>query len=169
MEPKLLNANLKMECTNEKAVDTDGVSREVYSAFWEDFLEQCEGEDERVPRLRPDYSEKAWQALGRVWLKGYLDYKIIPIRLSPAFVVACCQGLGSVDEELLMMSFARFVSENECASLEKAQGNIDETVEEDLLDVFSRLGSHRLPIRQYAGYHFNNGTQSSSSRAKVHN
>ena len=148
MEPKVLNAKVKMEFTNEKAVDSDGVSREVYSAFWEHFLEQCEGEDERVPRLRPDYSEKAWQALGRVWLKGYLDHKIIPIRLSPAFVLACCQGLGSVDEELLMMSFARFLSENERASLEKAlQGNIDETVEEDLLDVFSRMGSHCLPSK----------------------
>ncbi|KAG7509632.1 DNA polymerase epsilon catalytic subunit A [Solea senegalensis] len=146
MEPKLLNANLKMEFTNAKAVDSDGVSREVYSTFWEHFLEQCEGEDERVPRLRPDYSEKAWQALGRVWLKGYLDLKIIPIRLSPVFVLACCQGLGSVDEELLMMSFARFLSENERASLEKAlQGNIDETVEDDLLDIFSRMGSHCLP------------------------
>ncbi len=38
-----------------------------------------------------------------------------------------------MDEELLMMSFARFLSENERASLEKAlQGNIDEAVEEDL-------------------------------------
>ncbi|XP_049909959.1 uncharacterized protein LOC126396158 [Epinephelus moara] len=141
MEPKLLNANLKFEFTNEKAMDSDGVSRQAYSTFWEHFLEQCEGEDDRVPRLRPDYSEKKWQALGRVWLKRYLDHKIIPIRLSPAFVLACCQGVSSVDEELLMMSCARFLSENECASLEKAlQGNIDENVEEDLLDVFSRMG-----------------------------
>jgi len=140
-----------MEFTNEKAVDSDDVSREVYSAFWEHFwehfLEQCEGEDERAPRLQPDYSEKTWQALGRVWLKGYLDHKIIPIRLSTAFLVACCQGLGSVDEELLL-SFARFLSENECAVLEKAlQRNIDETVEEDFLDVFSRMGSHCLPSK----------------------
>ncbi len=27
-------------------MDNDGVSKEVYSAFWEHFLEQCEGEDE---------------------------------------------------------------------------------------------------------------------------
>ncbi|XP_061755685.1 uncharacterized protein LOC133552492 [Nerophis ophidion] len=146
MDPKVLNARLRMEFTNEKAMDSDGVSREAYSAFWDHFLDQCEGEDERVPRLRPDYSEKKWQALGRVWLKGYLDHKILPIRLSPAFVLACCKGVSSVDEELLMMSFARFLSENERVSLEKAlQGTIDETVEEDLLDVFSRMGSHCLP------------------------
>lgn len=148
MEPKVLNARLKMEFTNEKAVDSDGVSREAYSAFWEDFLEQCEGEDERVPRLQPDYSEKKWEALGRVWLKGYLDHKIIPVRLSPAFVLACCQGLSSVDEDLLMASFARFLSESERASLEKAlQGNIAEDVEEDLLDIFSRMGSRCLPSK----------------------
>lgn len=148
MEPKVLNANLKIEFTHEKAMDSDGVSREAYSAFWEHFLEQCEGEDDRVPRLRPDYSEKKWQALGRVRLKGYLDNKIIPIRLSPAFVLACCQGVSSVDEELLIMSFAKFLSENERASLEKArQGNIDEPVEEDLLHVFSRMGSHCLPSK----------------------
>ncbi len=28
-----------MEFTKEKAVDSDGVSREAYSAFWENFLE----------------------------------------------------------------------------------------------------------------------------------
>ncbi|CAL8342143.1 unnamed protein product [Arctogadus glacialis] len=148
MEPKILKADLKMEFTNEKALDDDGVSREAYSAFWEHFLEQCEGEDERVPRLQPGYSEKKWQALGRVWLKGYLDHNIMPIRLSPAFVLACCQGINSVDDELLIMSFARFLSGNERASLEKAlQGNIDETVEEDLLEIFSRMGSHFLPSK----------------------
>ncbi|KAL7879007.1 hypothetical protein AOLI_G00099810 [Acnodon oligacanthus] len=37
---------------------------EAYTAFWEEFLEHCEGEEERVPRLRPDYSEKEWAAAG---------------------------------------------------------------------------------------------------------
>lgn len=148
MEPKVLNVDLKIEFTNEKAVDSQGVSREAYSAFWEHFLEQCEGEDERVPRLRPDYSEKEWQAVGRVWLKGYMDHNIIPIRLSPAFVLACCHGVSSVDEELLMMSFANFLSVDERASVAKAlEGSMDETAEEDLLEVFSRMGSHCLPSK----------------------
>ncbi|XP_041841968.1 uncharacterized protein LOC121640323 [Melanotaenia boesemani] len=148
MEPEVLNVELKMELKNEKAVDSDGVSREVYSAFWEHFLEQCEGEDERVPRLRPDFTEQQWQAVGRVWLKGYLDHNIIPIRLSPAFVLACCQGVSSVDEELLMMSFSRFISGPEQVAVEKAlQGNMDETAEEDLLELLSRMGSHCLPSK----------------------
>nr|XP_055076025.1 uncharacterized protein LOC129455338 isoform X2 [Misgurnus anguillicaudatus] len=149
MKPRVLNANLKMELINEKAVDSDGVSREVYSAFWEHFFEQCEGEEERVPRLRPDYSEKEWKAVGKVWLKGYLDHGIMPIRLSPAFVLACCQGVDSVDEELLMTSFARFLSVTERLSIEKAlQGSMDESDEEELLDLFSRMGAHCLPSKE---------------------
>ncbi|KAK0145715.1 hypothetical protein N1851_015375 [Merluccius polli] len=39
-------------------------------------------------------------------------------------------------------------SGNERVSLEKElQGNIDETVEEDLLEIFSRMGSHFLPSK----------------------
>lgn len=56
MDPKILSANLKIEFIHERAVDSDGVSREAYTAFWEEILELCEGEDERVPRLQPDYS-----------------------------------------------------------------------------------------------------------------
>ncbi|KAI9538511.1 hypothetical protein NQZ68_014272 [Dissostichus eleginoides] len=62
---------------------------------------KCEGEDERVPRLRPDYSEKEWQAV---------------------------------------------VTERE--SVEKVlEGNLEEIDEEDLLDLFSRMGSQCLPSK----------------------
>lgn len=138
VKPKVLNADLKIELANEKALDSDGVSREAYLAFWEHLLEQCEGEDKRVPRLQPDYCKRKWQECGRLWLKGYQDHKIIPIGLSPDFALAC--------EELLIVSFVKFLSENEHAPLEKElQGNIDETVEEDLMDIFLGMGSHCLP------------------------
>ncbi|KAI9514167.1 hypothetical protein NQZ68_035631 [Dissostichus eleginoides] len=98
MDPKVMEVQLIMELINEKALDGEGVSREVYSAFWELFLQQCEGEDERAPRPRPDYSEKEWQAV---------------------------------------------VTERE--SVEKVlEGNLEEIDEEDLLDLFSRMGSHCL-------------------------
>ncbi|KAK5603624.1 hypothetical protein CRENBAI_003395 [Crenichthys baileyi] len=106
--------------TSEKAFDSDGVSREVSSAFWEHFLELCEVEDEREPRLQLDFTEKLWQAVGGVWLKGYLDHNIKPIQLSPALILACCQGVNSVDKELLLMSFRRFLSAHERVAADKA-------------------------------------------------
>ncbi|KAI4879881.1 hypothetical protein NFI96_004810 [Prochilodus magdalenae] len=146
MDPKVLDVTLRFEFVCEKALDDDGVSREAYTAFWEEFLEHCEREEERVPRLRPDYSEKEWQAVGRRWTKGYVDHGIIPVRLSPVFVLACTQGIDSVDKSLLMSLFVKYLSSAEQACVEKAlQGNMDETDKEDLLDLFARMGSHILP------------------------
>ena len=85
-----------MGFVNENAGDDAGVSREVYTAFWDQFLEQCEGEDERVPRLRPDFSEAEWEAEGRIWGKGLLDVGELPVRLSSAFILACMELTQSV-------------------------------------------------------------------------
>ncbi|ROL53113.1 hypothetical protein DPX16_0486 [Anabarilius grahami] len=91
MDGSIIQSTLKMEFVNESAVDDAGVSREVYTAFWDQFIEQCEGEDERVPRLRP---EVEWEAVGRIWAR---------------------------------------------------QGTLEECDEEDLLDLFTRMGSHCIP------------------------
>lgn len=55
MDSNIISLILKTELVHEKAIDDGGVSREVYTAFWEQFLEQCERETERVPRLRPEF------------------------------------------------------------------------------------------------------------------
>lgn len=86
MDSSIMNVTLKLNFVNENAVDDAGVSREVYTAFWEQFLEQCEGETERVPRLRPDFCEAKRQAVGQIWVKGLLDHGVFPVRLSKASV-----------------------------------------------------------------------------------
>ncbi|XP_057182589.1 ubiquitin carboxyl-terminal hydrolase 47 isoform X3 [Triplophysa rosa] len=95
VDSNIIKSTLKMDFVNESAVDDAGVSREVYTAFWDQFLEQCEGEDERIPRLRPDFSEVEWEAVGRIWVKGLLDLGVLPIRLSSAFILACMHGIDS--------------------------------------------------------------------------
>ena len=102
MDSSILNLSLTMDFVNEKAIGDVGVSREVYTAFWEQFLEQCEGESERVPKLRPDFSEVKWQAVGRIWVKGVLEHGVMPVRLSKALILACIHGIDSVDTDILM-------------------------------------------------------------------
>ncbi|KAL6489245.1 hypothetical protein MHYP_G00029900 [Metynnis hypsauchen] len=146
MDSSIMTVTLKMDFVNEKAVDDAGVSREVYTAFWEQFLEQCEGETERVPRLRPDFCEAEWQAVGHIWVKGLLDYGVIPVRLSKAFILACIHGIDSVDADILMSSFFNYLLPVERSAVEKAlSGTMDESDKEDLLDLFTRMGSHSLP------------------------
>ncbi|XP_034535248.1 uncharacterized protein LOC117809829 isoform X2 [Notolabrus celidotus] len=148
MDSSIIELTLKMDFVNEKAIDDAGVSRDVYTAFWEQFLEQCEGETERVPRLRPDFSEAEWQAVGRIWVKGFLDHGIIPVRLSKAFILACIHGIDSVNADVLMTSFQNYLPPIERSAVEKAlQGTMEESDEEDLLDLFTRMGSHLLPSK----------------------
>ncbi|XP_019737254.1 uncharacterized protein LOC109522863 [Hippocampus comes] len=109
MDSSIMEFNVKIKFVNEKAIDDAGVSREGYSAFWEQFLEQCEGETERVPRLRPDFCEAEWQAVGRIWVKGLLDHGVMPVRLSKAFVLACIHGIDSVDRDILISSFLNYL------------------------------------------------------------
>ncbi|XP_007544337.1 uncharacterized protein LOC103132471 [Poecilia formosa] len=146
MENNILNQTLKMEFVNERAIDDAGVSREVYTAFWEQFLEQCKGETERVPRLRPDFCESEWQAIEHIWVKGFLDHGVIPVRLSKAFILACVHGIESVDDDVVIPSFLNYLPLVERSAVEKAlQGTMDQGDEEDLLDLFTRMGSHFLP------------------------
>ncbi|XP_014876581.1 uncharacterized protein LOC106938898 [Poecilia latipinna] len=106
MDKSIMESELKMEFNNEMAVDNSGVSRDVYTAFWEQFLELCEGEEERVPKLRPDFSEERWYALGRIWAEGLIDHGIFPVRLSKAFIIASVLGLQAVEEVVLISSFS---------------------------------------------------------------
>ncbi|XP_051787522.1 uncharacterized protein LOC127529083 [Erpetoichthys calabaricus] len=71
---------------------------------------------------------------------------LYPVRLSQAFVFACIQGIDAVDESILMSSFLKYLSSAEQECVEKAlQGNMDEINKEDLIDLFTRMGSHILP------------------------
>ncbi|KAA0702524.1 hypothetical protein E1301_Tti020935 [Triplophysa tibetana] len=54
IEPEVAKKALRIEFINENAIDDDGVSRELYTAFWEDFLTQCEGEASVVSELTND-------------------------------------------------------------------------------------------------------------------
>uniref|UniRef100_A0A096MDM0 HECT domain-containing protein n=1 Tax=Poecilia formosa TaxID=48698 RepID=A0A096MDM0_POEFO len=143
MDKSIMESELKMEFNNEMAVDNSGVSRDVYTAFGEQFLELCEGEEERVPKLRPDFSEERWYALGRIWAKGLIDHGIFPVRLSKAFIIASVLGLQAVEEEVLMSSFSKYLSESERSIIEKA---LSDVLEEDEAD--NLWGAHRIPCQE---------------------
>ncbi|XP_039899491.1 uncharacterized protein LOC120740976 isoform X6 [Simochromis diagramma] len=145
-DKSIMTVTLKMDFVNERGINDAGVSREVYTAFWEQFVEQCDGETERVPRLRPDFCEAEWQAVGQIWVKGFLDHGVFPVRLSKAFILACIHGIDSVSIDILMTSFLNYVAPVERSAVENAlQGTMGESDEEDLLDLFTRMGSHSLP------------------------
>ncbi|MEQ2250122.1 hypothetical protein ILYODFUR_036540 [Ilyodon furcidens] len=81
-------------------------SLEIFTHFWEQFPGHCEGEDERVPRLRADFTDSEWQAVGRIWVKVLLDHCVW---LCKAFILACIHGTHYVDQDILMSSFLKYL------------------------------------------------------------
>lgn len=50
---------------DEKGADADGVSRDVYPAFWTELLDHtAEREELRVPSLCPKWQEEEWKSMG---------------------------------------------------------------------------------------------------------
>ncbi len=102
-DPSLITYTLKYSIIDEMGADEDGVSRDVYSGFWSEFLDRAaEGEDMRVPSLSPKWQVEDWKSIGRILAKGYKDQGYFPTRLATAFTVALIFGENSVTDEMMI-------------------------------------------------------------------
>ena len=81
-----------------------GVSRDGYSLFWAAVSDSyLIGTDQRVPFVRHGLYIPEWEAIRRIFIKGYLDFGYFPIVLGYCFVHYClCR---EVDEEELIEEF----------------------------------------------------------------
>lgn len=150
IDPSILSASVKYKLINERGEDALGVSREVYSAFWEAFFASCAvGEMERVPAILPDYGKSEWEAIWRILVKGFVDVSVFPLQLSQAFVCAGLFGEARVSGDLLLESLRRYLSDTDKDVIDKAL--VGETLEsddsDDFLDLLGRVGCHAIPSR----------------------
>ncbi|KAJ8048025.1 hypothetical protein HOLleu_00181 [Holothuria leucospilota] len=136
---------------DERGVDSGGVSRDVYSAFWIELFEgSAQGCNQRVPCIRNDMGWKDWEAVGRVLAKGFVDHGFFPVHLCKAFVMACLDGPDSVSEDILVTSFMDYISDDDRDCLKKALSNMEEMDDEEydeLLDVLSRYRCRTVPSK----------------------
>ncbi|KAF1387167.1 hypothetical protein PFLUV_G00102540 [Perca fluviatilis] len=145
----ILNYPLKYSFINEKGTDADGVARDVYAAFWTEFLDcAAEGAEMRVPCLSPKWQEEEWKAVGRILAKGFLDQGYFPLRLAPAFTTALIFGEHAVSPDLLFESLLLYLSQCERDLIATAlQEDIDSDGQDELLDLLDRLGVKMVPSR----------------------
>ena len=81
------------EYGNEEKGEGQGVIRDALSLFWQDaYVSLMLGEDERVPCIWHDMSRNHWQAVARIFLKGFLQERYFPIQISQVFVISLVFG-----------------------------------------------------------------------------
>ncbi|KAF3705570.1 hypothetical protein EXN66_Car021261 [Channa argus] len=146
-DESILNYRLQYSLIKERARDADGVARDVYAAFWAEFLDcAAEGAEMRVPSLLAKWQEEEWKAVGRILAKGFTEQGYFPLRLAPAFTTALIFGEHAVCSDLLFQSFTLYLSHGEKKLINAAlQQDLDGDGQEELLELLDRLGVKTVP------------------------
>lgn len=149
-DPALLNHPLKYTFIDEKGLDAEGVSRDVYAAFWTEFMDHtAEGEDLRVPSLSPKWQEEEWKSIGRILLKGFQDHGYFPCRLAPVFTVALIFGENEVSDDMLFESLLLYISQSDRDLITTAlKEDLSDEDRDELLDLLDRLDVTTLPTQE---------------------
>ncbi|XP_061180800.1 uncharacterized protein LOC133189443 [Saccostrea echinata] len=150
-DPEIMNKNITFEFVSEHGSDMNGVSRDAYSAFWIEFFRRsAEGEESRVPALNSKWQGDEWQAIGRLFAKGFVDQNVFPIQMSPVTTIVVSFGEASVTDKILNDAFLSYISKTERDTLSSAlnKETFDEEMFDDLLDLLDRFSCKQRPTKE---------------------
>ncbi|GAA6077393.1 uncharacterized protein LOC125141203, partial [Tachysurus ichikawai] len=135
----IMSYSVKYSFIHEMGADADGVSRDVYAAFWTEFLDcAAEGADVRVPSLSPKWQEDEWKSVGRIMVKGLKEHGYFPSRLAQAFTAAITFGEHTVSPDLLFDSLMLYLSQSEHDLLSTALQDALDGDDKDFLHQYIR-------------------------------
>jgi hypothetical protein len=136
----------------ELGVDNQGVLRDAlsaFSAFWSQFYDSCTvaGEQERVPIVRHDFQVPEWTAIARILVKGYIEVKFFPVKMSKVFISAVLFNEEEITKDLMIDSFLCYISSDERNLVKEILTNEKLTDEqnEEWKDFLERFGSRKIP------------------------
>ena len=120
----------------------DGVTRDIYTAFWEEFYEQCTvGTTAKVPFLRDDFTPDIWQAIGRILLCGFQTCQYLPIKLALPLMEDLFHGSVCCD---ILESFMHYVSSQDMVILKTALEDFSKVDSDDLMDVLQAYECRKM-------------------------
>ena len=102
---------------NEKAHDTGGVSRDMFSQFWDEAWLKCfDGGSILIPAVNPHTDTSLFPVLGTILSHGFLVSNFLPLRI--AFPSLAAMLLGPtilIPDSILIDTFADYLSTYESA------------------------------------------------------
>ena len=148
IDPNILYSPVTFAFVNERGVDEQGVSRDAYSCFWDQFLSSCaKGEAEQIPTIMPQWQRTEWEAVGRILSKGFIDHGVFPLKMCKVFLIAMIFGEDKVTSDQMLDSLLNYVTETEKNVIQKAlQGtDLDDEDQEEFEDMLSRMDCRSVP------------------------
>ena len=136
---------------DERAVDTGGVFRDMYSYFWEKaYVRHFDGEKLLVSAIHPNTDMAAFTNLGTVLVHGFMVCGFVPIRLAfPIIAYVLCGTEVNISDKVMLESLVEYVPTYDRCTLRDAithSGDcFDVKIKTSLIDILSRLGCTEIP------------------------
>lgn len=139
---------------HEKAVDTGGVSRDLFSAFWEvAYVKDFDGGSTYIPSVHPHADMSHYKVLGSIVAHGFMSCGFLPNRLAfpvVAFTLLSCDV--TISDTILIDLFVDYVSTYEGSVFREAlqvskgsEANFTPILGESVLNILSTMGCREMP------------------------
>lgn len=133
----------------ERAIDTGGVCRDLFSAFWEEaYLKNFDGETLIVPAIHPNTDMASFPILGTVLAHGFMVCGYLPVRVAfPVLAAALCGPSVHIPDAIIIESFIDHLTTHESSVLRNLieQKSFSCQTQTQLINILSRLGCTEVP------------------------
>ena len=136
---------------DEKAVDTGGVTREMFSSFYEKvYLHLFDGCALLYPAMHAGVDLTAFSVIGTALSHAYIIAGILPVRIAfPCLAVALLGPATVIPDTLLYSSFLSSLSAHDASIVEGAlqMGNVDysSSLQDELVSILASQGCRQIP------------------------
>ena len=121
-DPSISETRLFIKIAGETGIDVNGVSREIFTLFWQQFrTSYCHGNTEFTPAISPKcfVFPDALVAIGRILHHGFILHGILPAFFSKATMV-CLLTPDIPLTQIVLPSFFKFLPPREADALQHA-------------------------------------------------
>ena len=144
----------RIEFFNERAIDTGGVCRDLFSYFWEQtYIKHFDGDKLLVPAVHTNSQISVFPILGTILAHGFFPCNFIPVRLAFPIIASVLRGTDvHIQDNILLESLIDFLSEHDGTFLrntilKQGTGTPDFPHEQKLhlISLLSKLGCSDIP------------------------
>lgn len=148
-EAIVLECPLSIEFEGEVGVDAGGVTRDMFSAFWEScYATLSDGSTLLVPMISPQMDISLLSTLGRILSHGYLVCGFIPVRIAlPCLLGILCGPCAEIPQTVLQEAILDYVSSAERLIFKDALNSTEilPVTQGSLLGILSRFSCRQVP------------------------
>lgn len=145
----------RVRYANELALDTGGVGRDLFSAFWEEsYVKNFDGEKLLVPAVRPNADMTVLRTLGTILSHGFMVCAFLPIRV--AFPVLATIVFGpdvALTDDVILDSFIDYLATYESSLISEALREVESSnkwsasLQRQIMSTLSRMGCVQVPTK----------------------